>query len=319
MQYQFNFCPYKRRFIRPLQTNHSIWDIREGIIIHLVSKMGNTGSGEIAPIPWFGSENIEQVLEFFQQLPSQISEEMIFSIPDRLPACKFGFESALEMVNGGLEIENKSSPDSLEFCALLPAGVTVLDAWKPLWEKGYRTFKWKISVHPIVEEITIFESLVQSLPKGAKLRLDANGGLSYDEANLWLFTCDRIMANSITNSLDIEFIEQPLPESKFEEMLELGGCYGTKIALDESVATLQQLETCYQNGWRDIFVIKPGIIGSPSRLRKFCQQYQIDAVFSSVFETDIGRNAALRLADELSLHKRAVGFGINHWFKEDDN
>jgi o-succinylbenzoate synthase len=315
MQYQFHFCPYKRQFISPLQTNHGTWDIREGIIIHLVSETGNIASGEIAPIPWFGSETIEQAWEFCQQLPSQVSEEVIFSISDKLPACQFGFESAWEMVNRGLEIENKSNPDSLQFSALLPAGFVVLDAWKPLWEDGYRTFKWKISVDPIIEEIAIFESLVKSLPEDAKLRLDANGGLNYDEANLWLLTCDRMMAKS--HSLDIEFIEQPLPPSQFVEMLELGNCYSTNIALDESISTLQQLESCYQNGWCDIFVIKPGIIGSPSRLRQFCQQYQIDAVFSSVFETDIGRNAALRLANELSLHKRAVGFGVNHWFKEE--
>jgi o-succinylbenzoate synthase len=122
-----------------------------------------------------------------------------------------------------------------------------------------------------------------------------------------------------SNSLDIEFIEQPLPPSQFAEMLELANYYDTKIALDESIATLQELETCYQNGWCSVFVIKPGIIGSPSRLRRFCQQYHIDAVFSSVFETDVGRNAALRLANELSLHKRAVGFGVNHWFKEDNS
>jgi O-succinylbenzoate synthase len=97
-------------------------------------------------------------------------------------------------------------------------------------------------------------------------------------------------------------------------MLELSNYYSTKIALDESVATLQQLENCYQQGWRSIFVIKPGIVGSPSRLRKFCQQHQIDVVFSSVFETAIGRQAALKLAAELSSNHRAVGFGINHYF-----
>ncbi|PAX60272.1 o-succinylbenzoate synthase [Brunnivagina elsteri] len=316
MQYKFNFCPYKREFIRPLQTNHGIWDIREGIIIHLVSETGNIGSGEIAPIPWFASETIEQALAFCQQLPLQVSEEFIFSIPDKLSACQFGFESAWEMANLALEMEHKSNSNSFKFSALLPAGFVVLDAWKPLWNQGYRTFKWKISVHPIVEEIAIFKLLVKALPEGTKLRLDANGGLNYETANLWLFNCDRMMSKN--NSLDIEFIEQPLPASQFAEMLELGNCYSTKIALDESVSTLHNLETCYQDGWQGVFVIKPGIIGSLSRLRNFCHRYQIDAVFSSVFETDVGRNAALRLADELSLHKRAVGFGVNHWFQEEE-
>jgi O-succinylbenzoic acid--CoA ligase len=68
-----------------------------------------------------------------------------------------------------------------------------------------------------------------------------------------------------------------------------------------------------------IFVIKPSISGSPSRLRQFCQKHQIDLVFSSAFETDVGRQAALKLAVELSRQNRAVGFGINHWFDQDEN
>jgi O-succinylbenzoate synthase len=105
---------------------------------------------------------------------------------------------------------------------------------------------------------------------------------------------------------------------QFEAMLELSHGYKTAIALDESVATLNQLAKCFKQGWRGIFVIKPGIVGSPSRLRQFCQQHKIDAVFSSVFETAIGRQAALQLAAELSQGNRAVGFGVNHWFAQEE-
>jgi O-succinylbenzoate synthase len=101
-------------------------------------------------------------------------------------------------------------------------------------------------------------------------------------------------------------------------MQELSYCYATAIALDESVATLAQLEACYQQGWRGIFVIKPSIAGSPKRLRQFCQANKIDAVFSSVFETVVGRQAVLRLASELANNNRAVGFGVNHWFEQDE-
>jgi O-succinylbenzoate synthase len=94
--------------------------------------------------------------------------------------------------------------------------------------------------------------------------------------------------------------------------------YSTPIALDESVATLDQLEDCYKRGWRGIFVIKTAIAGSPRRLRQFCQAHAIDAVFSSVFESAIARLAALQLAAELSNPNRAIGFGVNHWFNEDD-
>ncbi|MCC5603739.1 o-succinylbenzoate synthase [Nostoc favosum] len=336
--YRFEFRPYQRRFLRTLTTNHGNWDIREGIILRLTDESGKVGWGEIAPISWFGSETLEQALDFCRQLPREITDEIIFSIPDELPACQFGFESACEMGSGRDEGDNfitpnsslltpnfslltpNSSlltPNSLFYSALLPAGEAALNQWETLWQQGYHTFKWKIGVYAIADELEILESLINTLPDFIKLRLDANGGLTYEEANLWLRTCDNLKANAEL-FLEIEFIEQPLPVEQFQEMLELSLSYETAIALDESVATLRQLAACYQQGWRGIFVIKPGIVGSPSRLRKFCHQHKIDTVFSSVFETAIGRLAALQLAAELSQNNRAVGFGIDHFFEQEE-
>ncbi|MEH2442200.1 o-succinylbenzoate synthase [Nostoc sp.] len=325
MRYQFKFRPYQRRFLRSLTTNHGKWDIREGIILRLTDESGKLGWGEIAPISWFGSETIEQALDFCRQLPEEITDEIIFSIPDELPACQFGFESAQEWVSGGDEGDKFITPNSsllnpnfsLLYSGLLPAGEAALNQWETLWQKGYRTFKWKISVDAIANELKIFESLIHTLPSSAKLRLDANGGLTYEEANLWLRTCDNLKANAKL-ALEIEFIEQPLPVEQFQGMLELSTSYETAIAIDESVATLGQLAACHQQGWRGIFVIKPGIVGSPSRLRKFCHQHQIDTVFSSVFETAIARLAALKLAAELSQNNRAIGFGIDHFFEQEE-
>ncbi|MEJ6482898.1 o-succinylbenzoate synthase [Nostoc punctiforme UO1] len=336
MRYQFKFRPYRRRFLRSLTTNHGKWDIREGIILRLTDESGKVAWGEIAPISWFGSETLEQALNFCRQLPGEITDEIIFSIPDELPACQFGFESAWEMgsstsatlsgrgageqASKGAEEKNlnlSSALHSLRYSGLLPSGKAALNQWEGLWKRGYRTFKWKIGVYAIAHELKIFESLIHTLPAFTKLRLDANGGLSYEEANLWLRTCDNLKANGEL-PLEIEFIEQPLPVEQFQRMLELSMSYETAIALDESVATLGQLAACHQQGWRGIFVIKPGIVGSPSRLRKFCHQHQIDTIFSSVFETAIARQAALQLAAELSQNNRAIGFGIDHFFEQEE-
>ncbi|MDZ8138669.1 MAG: o-succinylbenzoate synthase [Nostoc sp. DedQUE04] len=331
MRYQFKFRPYQRRFLRSLTTNHGKWEIREGVILRLTDETLKVGWGEIAPISWFGSETIEQALDFCRQLPGEITDEIIFSIPDELPACQFGFESAYEMrswesgvgnVNWGSKFFSMPNaqcpmPNAQSFSALLPSGKAALNQLETLWQQGYRTFKWKIGVDAIADELEIFDSLIQTLPAFTKLRLDANGGLSYEEANLWLRTCDNLKENPEL-PLEIEFIEQPLPVEQFQQMLELSTSYETAIAIDESVATLGQLAACHQQGWRGIFVIKPGIVGSPSRLRKFCQQHEIDTVFSSVFETAIGRLAALQLAAELSQNNRAIGFGIDHFFEQEE-
>jgi O-succinylbenzoate synthase len=303
MSYQFTFKPYQRKFIRPVKTYYGDWKIREGIIIHLIDEQGKEGWGEIAPIPWFGSENLTDALIFCQSLPNIITTNHILSIPDHLPACQFGFESALNFYH--------SIETSYNYCYLLPTGKDALKQWKNIY--NYRrnqnktiTFKWKIAVESPKIELNIWEQLMSEFSPHIKLRLDANGGLSLDEAKLWLTTLDK--------DKRVEFLEQPLPKSEFKTMVMLSQNYQTPIALDESVSSLSQLEQCYQNGWRGIYVIKAAIMGYPSKLSNILQQYSLDCVFSSVFETEIGRNAVLQLAQTLGDQKRALGFGVNDWF-----
>ena len=158
MVYQFHFNPYRYRFLQPLVTSHGIWDTREGIIVRLDDAGGNSGWGEIAPISWFGSETLEQALDFCRQVPREITPEIIFSLPDNLPACQFGFESALASVHkqANSQLINE---ELLTYSALLPSGKTALQQWQQLWNEGYRTFKWKIGIDAINTEVTIFEIL----------------------------------------------------------------------------------------------------------------------------------------------------------------
>jgi o-succinylbenzoate synthase len=305
-KYQLKCDRDRRHFLKTLQTSHGIWKVRESIILCLRDDLGKVGCGEIAPIPWFGSETIEDAWDFCQHLGGEITREEIETIPDRLSACQFGFESALEDIDLAGTMPCACPDLDLSYSYLLPAGETALNGWQASWEKGGKTFKWKIGVKSFEEEIEIFQKLIRMLPGGIKLRLDANGGLSLKEAHQWL---------KITDEIDVvEFIEQPLSPQQFDRILDLSNSYKTTIALDESVANIVQLTDCYRKGWRGVYVIKAAIAGSPKRLRQFIQQHQIDAVFSSVFETEVGRKAALRLAAELSNPNRAVGFGVNSWF-----
>lgn len=319
MLYQFQFQTYHRKFKRPLQTSHGVWDIRAGIILKLTDEKGQIGWGEIAPLSWFGSETFDQALDFCTSLPTNISKETIFAISSELPACQFGFESALSnSCSGSASILHEA--ENSRYSGLLPAGKTALSALQTLWQQGFRTFKWKIGVAAMDEELQVFQQLIEAMDDlGDRdrvfLRLDANGGLNYSQAETWLNTGDNLLKNPDL-SVTIEFLEQPLPVSQFDKMLALSAVYKTPIALDESVANLDRIQECYEGGWRGIFVIKPAIAGSPSQLRKFCEIHPIDAVFSSVFETQIGRQAALNLARQLSLNSRALGFGTDDWFDD---
>ncbi|MBE9059649.1 o-succinylbenzoate synthase [cf. Phormidesmis sp. LEGE 11477] len=308
----FEFRAYRRLFRRPIKTNHGIWKYREGIILKLSDHQGRTGFGEVAPLPWFGTETQSQAIAFCQQMPTRLSVGDNFSILPTLPACQFGFELAYRNLTRDIHC---AELDIRHYSALLPAGEAALNAWSPLWAMGHRTFKWKIGVAPVAVELAWLSQLMERLPLGAQLRLDANGGLCEIVAHHWLDRCDRLGRR-------IEFIEQPLPPNCFDGLTKLARRYQTPIALDESVTALDQLKAHYYRGWRGIYVVKPAILGSADRLRQFCEDCPIDLVVSSVFETDIGRQALIDLAIALQASssenpRRALGMGTQQWLPND--
>jgi o-succinylbenzoate synthase len=296
--YRVEVTPYACPFRQPLQTSHGVWAVREGAIVTLTDEFGHVGQGEIAPLAWFGTESLGEAIEFCAALNGWMTPEQIFGIPDRLPCCQFGFESAL------VGFENCGNIGDHQIAALLPTGKAAIDAWQTHYDRGDRTFKWKIGISPIADEIQWFHELHQQLPSDAQLRLDANAGLSLDAAKRWLEAFE---------IRPIEYLEQPLAVDQFAAMQTLSETYGTPIALDESIANLQSLKDCHDRGWDGIYVIKPAIVGSPRKLQDFLRCYTLDVVFSSVFETEVGYAAGLRIAQDIG-GWRALGYGTNHWW-----
>ncbi len=312
MHYYFRYQPYRRLFQTPLHTHHGLWQVREGLWVGLQSAAGTTGWGEVAPLPWFGSETLEQAIAYCQSLPAELTESAVFAVPDSLPACQFGLGSAWAALHPHPE---PPSQRPLTFSALLPAGQAALETWLPLWQAGCRTFKWKIGVAPLETELALLAQLTAALPATATLRLDANGGLSLPQAQQWLQQCDHTTGR--TSSVTVEYLEQPLPASELPAMRRLSNTYQTPIALDESVATLAQLTAVLKAGWAGIVVVKPAIAGYPQVLQALLETHRPDVVFSSVFETTVGRQAVLALAQAMPLKHRALGFGTAHWFPPD--
>jgi o-succinylbenzoate synthase len=301
MSYRLWLKPYRWKFPQPLHTHHGLWDTREGLILGLEREDGITGWGEVAPIPWFGTETLETAIAFCKSLPVLLTESDILAVPATLPACQFGFGSAWEALSTPPFVPDY---EPSQMSALLPAGESALSAWSALWQRGHRTFKWKIGVLGVPQELELFQTLTAALPENAKLRLDANGGLTLEQAKQWLEECDR------TSRITIEYLEQPLPPTQFTAMMQLTQSYETPLALDESVATVAQLKQCHERGWRGVMVVKPAIAGYPQALRDFLNAYALEVVFSSAFETELGWNAALALARAFSPRNRAIGFGV---------
>ena len=308
-RFSFAFCLYRRPFRQPLRTRYGLWLIREGILIRLTDvETGQQGYGEIAPIPWFGSETLEQALAFCRQLPAELSEAQIEGIPATLPATRFALECAwLSCRDPGWLARDLSG---LAFCGLVGKAVPV---------GSYPVYKSKVGVHPVEKEWKKLESWLEQLPPGSRLRLDANGGLTLAEARRWLALCDQLNREWPGK---IEFFEQPLPPEQHAHLVQLSREYQTPIALDESVARLEQLQAVHRSGWKGILVVKPSLVGSCMALQAYLSRHlALDLVFSSALETPIGAWHGLVWAGSLQAKTacpRALGWGVGELFQEGD-
>ncbi len=307
MDYRIQFKPYRRKFVRPMRLGTTYFREREGGIVRLVNETGNSGFGECAPLPGFLTENLEDATTYCRELGDQVREDQIEKIPATLPCLRFAIESAQMMADSsGLSV---SKGKLLKTAALLISGDDVIDGLIRLSEEGFTTFKWKIGVEDMRSEEKMFHRIIDALPPGGRLRLDANGGLNELEAARWLELLDGCGF--------VEFLEQPLPVECLDRMRKLAETHSTAIALDELAAGLGSLKQLVASGWNGPLVVKTSIVGSPKAFLDWSVTCPNPLAFSSGFETAIGFQAGLFLASKAEDSDRALGFGTNRFFQED--
>lgn len=299
MKYKLQVRSYKRIFKKPLVTSRCVLKERDGLIVRLENDLGAVGFGEVAPMHFLGSESFEEARAFFLRVGAEVDLDSMTSIDLKLPCCRFGIRAALEMLEKPSTLRRQ-----FEVAALLSLG----DGPDLTNYKDYRTFKCKIGCSSFSEEKEAFRLFYEMLPEGANLRLDANGAFSLEEAKEWLKFLD---------DYRIQFLEQPLPKGQEPLMAELAGDYQTPIALDESVLNGDDFQNVCESGWPFWMVIKPLLMGDVDRFKKLREQCDLPIVYSSVFETAIGVEAALALAASDRRNNYALGFGTIDYFLED--
>lgn len=298
MTYRFSYKLFRLPLQAPLRTAHGWWKEREGLIVRLEDESGGVGFGEVAPIPWFGTETVIEAEEICRKFGAMVSDETLDEIPRRLGCVRFGLAQARER----RPVEEASQ--RLLVAALLPAGRDAVKVLRAKLEEGFFAFKWKVGVGAVADEWGVLDDLLAQLPGHAKLRLDANGSWNRRDASRWLERCaDR----------PIEFVEQPVAPAEEDALQGLAQDYPVTLALDESVVGLAEARRWQAMGWPGIFVIKPTLAGPINEVREWIIMTKADLVFSSAIETALGRSSVLRTALALP-GKRALGFGIGGIF-----
>jgi O-succinylbenzoate synthase len=304
MVYRLQFRSYRLRLEQPLRTAHGPWAKREGLLVRLEDEQERVGFGEIAPISWFGTETVADAEEVCRKLGGQVSGESLDAVPTRFGCVRFALTAAQRAI---CHLIGDIGSQRLPVTALLPAGRDALTVLPAKVEEGYLSFKWKVGVGAVDDELGIFDDLLAALPVYAKLRLDANGAWDRRAAAKWLARCAE---------RPVEFVEQPVGPQDESTLLGLAADYPVTLALDEAVTGLVAAQHWHDLGWRGVFVIKPALAGPLDDLIAWVAKSKADVVLSSAIETAVGRAAILRAALTQPLTKRALGFGIGKVFND---
>ena len=320
---------YRLPFRQTVRTAHGPWAQREGIVLRVarVDEAGKqTGApswGEVAPIPWFGTETLNEAEAALVALEGR-AESLAYAlarVPVRCACVRAGLAAALgaaaaEVGAEGAEAQVKFLP----VAGLLPAGRPAFAAVAAKLELGFRIFKWKVGVGAAADEWAMLDDLLGRLPEGATLRLDANGAWDARTAARWM---ERAAERPI------EFIEQPIAADAAgaEDVLRgLAADYPTPIALDEALSGPGDVARWLAAEWRGVWVLKPALLGEPAPVLHALAKARADVVFGSALETRIGAQAALRLAFAWAEARhpeagknpkpRALGFGVWPLFED---
>lgn len=167
---------------------------------------------------------------------------------------------------------------------LLPAGERAVEELERVLASGPTppAFKWKVAALPASQELDLLELLVQRLPAGALLRLDANGG--------WDRATAAALADRLANEPRLEWLEQPLEPLDQEGLEALAA--RVPVALDESLRVSPVLAA----SWPCWQVRRPLLEGDPRPLLAAFEAGQPHWMVSTALETGIGRRWVHHLA-----------------------
>jgi o-succinylbenzoate synthase len=262
------FRIYDEKFGYSLQTAHGIWEGRRSIILREENDGGLVSYGEVAPTPGFADCRLEDLL------------------PEARAWAKGGshknravFLSALSCLSSEIWHEF----DDLEETPVLSSGLDALGT-----KVSTLTSKKKIGIDSPLKEIDEIIGWISSLPDRTKVRLDANGSLTLESLQLWV--------NALEGESRLEFIEQPLPVSQFDQLKLFSQETSVVFALDETIVSAGGPEVVRQKGWDGYYVIKPSLIPDWAETIRFIKSEPQKSIVSTVFESPFGYEAVCRCA-----------------------
>ncbi len=299
----------------PLTTARGAVTVREGALVALEAEAGLVGWGETLPLPGFGLESAGEARRTLRRVAAQLLGQR-YEVPgslldeiEPLTAAAPGARAALDLALHDLAARRDGAPLAEWLAkregrvprrrvrlAALVAGdepEAAAQAGARAAALGFRSVKLKLGARGFDRDLARVRALRRALPEGVRLRLDANGAWSEDEAR------ERLQ---ILAAFDVEFLEEPVRAAEPAVLARLRADAAVPIAADEalrnegSAADLLDANAC------DVLVVKPAAVGGLRTARRIAARARargVPVVVTSFLDTSLGRSGALHLAASL--------------------
>lgn len=276
-------------------------NLRKGFLLKIFDEKGNTGEGDVAPLPNWSTESLEDCFREFEQKKEKIlaitwtNASCLHDLAtlSLLPSLSFGLESALLTLLDPL----KTRPIS-KSALFMGSPDEILKQADLRKKEGYTTAKLKVSNLTFRDA----EVLITHLSPSFRLRIDVNRAWSKADS-LSFFS---------QFPLDLfDYVEEPFASPHDLPL------FTHPLAVDESFPhdlSLKDLETLPT---LKALIYKPTIQGGLLHalpLHQWTKKKAISLILSSSFESNIGLTHIASMAQRLHIIV-PIGVGTSHFIQ----
>jgi o-succinylbenzoate synthase len=320
---------FRLPFRESFTTAHGTLEVREGIIVRLVTEDDATGLGEASPVPGFGGSLIE-IKELLSALARRVVDRDLTEIDALLEelnpndptsaAVAFALDTAAHDLRGqkaGCSIATLLDGDPavlipVHAVVAVPTTAGAVAAAQKAVAAGFRWVKLKVGVSRSEQsEITRIAAVRGAIGPDIRLRLDANESWSVAEAVAIIRAAERF---------DLDLVEQPVDRGDLAGMAQVRCAVSTPIAADEAASGINQARQVVALGAADVLVVKPMLAGRLLAARQMFEEARragLQAFVTTTLDSGVGVAAAVQLAATLAAPGVACGLATGPLLADD--
>ncbi|MFP9059212.1 mandelate racemase/muconate lactonizing enzyme family protein [Natrialbaceae archaeon A-chndr2] len=291
--------PYELELAEPFETAQGTMRTRRGFLVR-VDAGDVIGIGEAAPLPGW-TESYDDCREALENAIDVIDSGTAAALEavEQTPAARHGLSLAIAD-----RYATKAARPLYQYLgdgsrvARVPVNATVgarsleeaVSAATTASDRGFGCLKLKVGSGPLEDDLERVRRVRAAVDENVELRVDANGGWTYDEAETALETLETV---------GVAILEQPLPAGALgghTALRETG--YDVDIALDEGLLEHGVDAICDAEA-ADVVVLKPMALGGIDVARElvtWLSELDIDPLVTTTIDGVVARTAAVHLA-----------------------